>query len=273
MIEIGMSPVLFTIGPLTIRWYGLMMALGVIVAVTVIAREAKRKGMDPDAFYSMAVYVLVAGLIGARAGHVIDRLDYYLANPDHIFAIQEGGLAIYGGLIAGLIAGLAYARIRHMPIGKTADVCALGLILGQAVGRLGCVVNGDAWGAPTNLPWGVVYTNPEALIPPHLLGVSTHPYAIYEIIWDLMVFAGLLFMRTRVATSGALFLTYALAYAVGRFFLTMVREEGSVLLGMQQAQVISVLTIVIVVPLLVVVLMREANAGRPSDQSESVPRT
>src|SRR3990172_9381043 len=157
MITINIDPVLLQAGPFTVRWYGLMIALALLTGIAVAAREARRKGIAEDEIYSFALWAVIAGVIGARALHVIDKFDYYRQHPEAMFAFQEGGLAIYGVILFGVLAAALYAWRRGIPVGRPADVGAPALIVGQAIGRLGCIVNCDAYGAPTNLPWALVY--------------------------------------------------------------------------------------------------------------------
>lgn len=153
--------------------------------------------------------------------------------------MHEGGLSIYGGVIGALAAGALYARRARLPLWSVLDAAAPGLILGQAVGRLGCIINGDAQGAPVDLPWSFIYVHPDSLAPE--LGVPGHPYPLYEIIWDLIGFAILWRLRGRVRTPGVLFLIYAAYYSAGRFVLSFVRLELVVWGGLQQAQVIALI--------------------------------
>ena len=244
MIEIGMDPTLVHVGGFSIRWYGLMIAVAVGVGVYISLQEAKRKGVVEDDVYTAAFWAVLAGIVGARLFHVVDQLNYYLLNPTAIIAFQQGGLAIYGAVVGGAVAVAGYALVRRMSLGRLMDVAAPGLILAQAIGRLGCIINGDAWGGPSYLPWAFIYTHRDAAIPPGLLNVPTHPAPAYEIIWDLIVFGALWKLRPRVLPDGTLFLVYAVMYSFGRFFLSFLREEDYVFLGLRQAQLIAVLAVV-----------------------------
>jgi phosphatidylglycerol---prolipoprotein diacylglyceryl transferase len=252
-IIIDIDPVLFWIGPLALTWHGLFSALAIVVGFTLTLPEARRRGLDEDKIYTLGLWAVFSALVGARLAHVVDHWGYYAANPLSILAFTSGGLSIYGGLLGGFIAGGLYAWRARVPIRQVADAAAPALILAQAVGRIGCAINGDVHGAPANLPWAFAYVHPGALAPE--LGVPGHPYPIYEIIWNLIIFGLLWRMRHRVqATPGVLFLVYAIFYALGRIFLSVVREEAVVLAGLQQAQVIGVGLLLLAVPALLFLL-------------------
>ncbi len=247
-LVIAIDPVIVRLGPLAVRWYGLMIALAIALGVSLALREARRKGLDEEKAYATALWGVVGAIVGARLFHVVDRLDFYLQNPTLILAVQQGGLAIWGGIIGGLAGGLLYARLSRLPLLPALDAAAPGLLLGQTVGRLGCIINGDAAGGPSTLPWSFVYVHPDALAPE--LGQPTHPYPVYEMLWNALVLGLLWRLRLRPQADGLVFLTYLSLYALGRFFLTFVRQEQVVLLGLQQAQVISLVVFLVATPLL-----------------------
>ena len=226
LIEIDIDPVILRLGPLALRWYSLMIMIGVMAGVWLSARFAEKRGISADDVYSAAFWIVGGGILGARLAHVIDRWDYYAAEPAKILAIYEGGLAIWGGMVAGGIGGWFYTRRYNVPFWRFADSVAHGALFGQAIGRVGCIVNGDVAGKPTN-GWGFVYTNPNALLPrPEYFNTPTHPYPLYEMGLDLLLF-GLLFLVWRhVKLDGAVFLAYCVGYSMIRFFLTYTREEA-----------------------------------------------
>jgi len=184
-IVIDIDPMIAHLGPLKISWYSLFFVLATVAGVWLAVREARRKGLDADRVQSLAVWAVIGGLVGARLFHVADRWELYADHPLRILNIWEGGLAVYGCLIGGVLTGLAYAVRHGLPVWRLGDAAAPGMILGQAVGRLACIPNGDAYGAPTSLPWAFIYTNPMSMVPRELLGVPVHPYAAYELLFDL----------------------------------------------------------------------------------------
>lgn len=240
-IVITIDPAIVHLGPLALRWYGLAVLAGLLAGFWLAGREAQRKRLPEGLIADLAVWVIPGGLLGARLLHVIDRWPSYLANPAAALALTEGGLAIQGALLGGLLAGAVALRRRGLRVGPVVDAAAPGLLLGQAIGRIGCLVTGDAVGAPTTLPWGVVYTNPAALVPQ--LGVAYQPAFAYEALWDLAVLALLWRLRTRLRPDGAAFALYLMLYGAGKFLVSFARVEVVWLGGLQQAQVVAALLV------------------------------
>jgi phosphatidylglycerol:prolipoprotein diacylglycerol transferase len=180
---------------------------------------------------------VLGGIAGARLAHVVDKLEYYSADPMAALAFWQGGLAIWGALIGGVSAALLVCRRQRLSFLRLADLTAPGLLVALSIGRLGSIVNGDATGAPSESPLALVYTNAQALTPQ--LGVPTHPYAAYEILWNLATLAALLPLGRQFRQSGLAFCSYTMLYATGRFYLSGLRQEHVWLYGLQQAQVIA----------------------------------
>ena len=239
-ITISLDPVIFHVGHLAVRWYSLEIMAAIIVAARFVVREFRRKGLDDSNFGNIAIWAIVSGILGARVFHILDRIGYYLDRPGQILNFQSGGLAIYGAVIGGFIGVAIATRIYNVPLLPTIDAIAPGLVLAQAIGRFGCIVNGDAWGAPTDSPFAFVYTNPNAFIPNRLLGVPTHPYPIYDMGLNVAIFGLLLWLRKRPLPNGFLFAVFVTLYAIGRFFISFVREERIWFWGLQEAQVIAI---------------------------------
>ncbi len=257
-ITIDIDPVITVLGPITLRWYGLMMSVAILAGVTFALREAKRRGIEEDDVIYIALWAIPAAFVGARLFHVIDAWQYYATYPLQIFAFQEGGLAIYGGLVAGLAAGAWAARRKGLLSWRMLDIAAPGIILGQAIGRVGCFINGDHQGPPTNLPWATSYVNPASLAPDSL---PRHPAQVYELLYDLAIFALLMALRGRLKRDGVAFTIYAALYSFGRFWISALREDAPFLLGLKEAQVASVAAFLLAVPLMVFLLRRGAAAG------------
>ena len=245
MFQIGIDPILFSVGPLQMSWHGVASAVGVLVAIFLLGRELQRRGLEQVDLTELILWALPAGVVGARLAHVIDLWSFYSAHPINILAINEGGLSIYGGIIGALIGGIAYFKVRRLPLWAILDAVVPAALVGQSIGRIGCLINGDAWGAPTNLPWGVVYTNPADSLPHSLLGVATHPYPAYEIIWNMAILGVLWRVSKSRLPEGTIFCLYAVGYSLGRIILSGVRQETIVVWQLQQAQIIGIAGLVV----------------------------
>ena len=241
-----MHPVLIQIGPLVIRWYGVMIALACFAGMWLALKEAKRKGIGREKIEGFFFYALIGAIIGARLYYVaFSCLENFWSNPLTLFAVWEGGLAIHGGILGGLLVALIYARKREIPFWKLADTVAPSLILGQTVGRIGCFLNGDAHGHPTKLPWGMIYS-PESPAGRMFPGQPLHPTQLYEMFFNWMIFLFLWKWRKRFKVDGHLFLLYVMMYSAIRIFIEHFRADKLVLLGkLSAAQSIGIIGIII----------------------------
>lgn len=228
-----MNPVAFEIFGIAVRWYGILISLGMLLGIFIAYFEAKRLGYNPDDIIDLALWAIPAALIGARLYYVIFQWEYYKGNILKILNTREGGLAIHGGIIGGVLAGYLFTRIKKMPFWKTADIVAPSIALGQAIGRWGNFINGEAHGGPTNLPWGIIVD-----------GVKVHPTFLYESLWDFGLFIFLILYRKKKKFDGEVFLLYGIIYSAGRFWIEGLRTDSLMFLGMRVAQLISILIIV-----------------------------
>ena len=243
MLTVNLDPVLAHLGPVMLSWYGLAVAAAIGAGIWLTLRDADRKGLPTDGVADLALWVVLGGVVGARLLHVVDRWDSYATAPLRILAIQNGGLAIQGAILGGVLTGALLAWRRGIPVRRLSDAAAPGMVLGQAIGRLGCLVTGDALGPATGGGWGIVYRNPGAMAPE--LGVAYQPTFLYELVWDLAIFALLWTVRRRVRADGALFALYLGLYAAGKFALTFLRTESVWLWGLQEAQLLALAGIAI----------------------------
>ena len=246
MIEIGINPIAFTIGAISVRWYGIMVALAVLTLVLWALNEARRGArLSYDTVINIALVGIPSGIIFARLLHVIDNWEYFIQHPGQI--IGGDGLTVYGAVLGAALGIWIYSRIKKLSFGYATDVLAPGVILAQAIGRVGCTLNGCCYGIETHLPWAVVYTHPESFAP---IGVAVHPTQIYEIIYNLVVFAILVKLRGRFKPDGSLFLIYLSLYSLWRIGIGFLRDGTPFLFGLHEAQVIALIVLAITIPLL-----------------------
>lgn len=231
-----MYPILLKIGHFELHSYGVIVAVSFLAALWVAGREAKRKGIDPALVQDFAFYAFLGGLVGARLYFIAfsDPL-HYLRNPWEILAVWRGGIGIIGALAAGSVVALWYCRRKGIPFLRLADVIAPALPLGQTLGELACLATGDSYGARTDLPWAIVYTDPRALAP---LNVPLHPIEFYEMGAYFLVFLLVWMTRKRFKVEGFAMLTYLAGYGVARFVVEFFRGNPAILAwGVPAAQV------------------------------------
>ncbi|HLF28970.1 MAG TPA: prolipoprotein diacylglyceryl transferase [Anaerolineae bacterium] len=255
MITISIDPVIFSIGHIMIRWYSIIVTFAIGVGVWIAWREAKRKGLTEKHFNDILIWAIAAGLIGARLFHVIDHWPHeYAANPIRALYIWEGGLAIWGAVVGGFLAVAVFAWRRKLPLGRLLDIAAPGVVLGQALGRVACVITGDAMGKPTTGPFGFAYTNPGAMVPQ--LGVYYTPMPVFEMIANLGIFALLWQLRKRNWPDGLLFLVYLSLYSVERFLLAFTSSYEIIAFGLTQSQIVALISLAVALPLIARMLAR-----------------
>jgi len=246
MITISIDPVAFTIGPIEVRWYGIMVALAILTVVMWTAWQVKKgANVSYDTVFTAALVGIPSGVVLSRLLHVIDGWEYYSQNPGEI--VGGGGLTAYGAVLGATLGIWIYSRFSRFQFGYFADVVAPGIILAQAIGRIGCTLNGCCYGLETLLPWSIVYTHPDSLCP---LGVAVHPTQVYEIIWNLLVFGVLFKLRGRLKPDGSLFLIYLSLYSAYRLGTDFLRDGTPFIFGLHQAQVIAIIVLAIAIPFL-----------------------
>ena len=240
-----MDPILVQFGPIVIRYYGLMYLLAAVVGGWLIGLEVRRKGiaLSDDDRWNLVMLCLLAGILGGRVYYVVFNWSYYGSHPAEIPAVWHGGLAIHGGLIGGVLAGAWFVRRRNLSFLPLADMAAPSVILGQAFGRFGNFMNGDAHGTPTSLPWGIVFP-PDSIAGREFGPVPLHPVMLYELGLNLLIFALLWRLRRRETADGFIFFLYLILYSADRFIVSFFRADDLYLGPFRAPHVVSVLLIV-----------------------------
>ena len=259
VIKIGIDPQIAKIGGLEIAWHGVFTAVGVICGVGVAAFFGRKAGFGEDAIYNTALALVIGGIIGARTLFVLENLDQFKDDPLDVFAINAGGISIYGALIGGTLGGLGYAAWRRLPrITAMADVAAMGGIIGMAVGRIGDIINGEHFAKTTDWPIGVLYTNPNSPSYPRFTAVTPqlaqHPAVAYELVGDLLIFVVLFVLYRVLKRDGMVFWAWVFLYGAMRFGIRFLRDDNIVFAGLRLAQLIA-LGAMIIAPLGVAYLL------------------
>lgn len=254
MITIAIDPIIFSLGHFHLRWYGVIVVTAMVIGIWLAMKEASRKGFVQDEIYNHILWVIFAGVAGARIFHVIDHWpDEFAANPIRALYFWEGGLAIWGGIIGGLVATFILARQKGWKLSRLLDAFAPGVVLAQAIGRVACIITGDAMGKPTSGPFGIAYSNPNAMVP---LGIYYTPTPVFEILMNLSIFILLWNLRKKTFPDGTLTLIYMALYSFVRFFIAFTSSYQVIGWGLNQAQWISIVVFLVCVPLLAAVYIR-----------------
>lgn len=263
------DPIFLQLGPLTVRWYGLMIVTGAMLAAYVATLEARRRDEDSNHVWDMLVWCLILGIIGARLYHVLSSPVggnrgfhyYFVENPfttltifevaipfPTAFLIWEGGIGIFGALVGGLLAVIIYTRRHRLNLWRWLDILAPGMLLAQAIGRWGNYFNQELYGPPTTLPWGITITNVNQRIPPfddltiYPLTTTFHPLFLYESLWNLTGFILLMWLGRKYAdkwVDGDIFSLYLIWYPLGRTLIESLRPDAWTLSGIPTAQIVS----------------------------------
>jgi phosphatidylglycerol:prolipoprotein diacylglycerol transferase len=236
--------VAFELGPITFRWYGLLITAALLLGITLAQQLAQQRGLDPDKIGDLAIWLVLGALPGARLYYVAFEWERYADRPLDALAIWQGGIAIHGAILGGAIAALLFARRHQLSFWQLADVVAPALVLGQAIGRWGNFFNSEAFGRPTDLPWRLYI--PPAQRPPGLADVTDyHPTFLYESLWNLGVFVLVLWLfgwglrHSGRLRPGTVFLVYFAAYSLGRLWIEGLRLDSLMLGPLKIAQVVS----------------------------------
>ena len=234
-----MHPILFKIGPITIYTYGVLIATAFFLGLALAARQARVEGEDPQKIMDLSFYILISAIAGSRLLYIVVEYKEYISNPLRIFKVWEGGLVFYGGFIMAMAVVIIYVKKNEMSLWKVGDILAPSVAIGQGVGRLGCFFAGCCYGRETDVPWAVIFKNPNTLAP---MDVHLHPTQLYDSANGFIIFAILLILRKFKKFDGQLFWTYTLLYAVGRFIVEIFRgdERGFVTASLSTSQFIAI---------------------------------
>ena len=246
-IEIPFDPNISGGSSFALSWHGFLSFVAVAVAVWFVARASRKEpGVDSDMVYNTAIWAIVGGILGARIVHVADHWDIYGNDLTQVFAVWEGGIGLWGGILGGWLGGITYAFIVKYPVGKLMDMTAAPLLLAQTIGRIGDIINGEHISRVTDLPWAWYFTDPTS---PAQAGnlrehgdalAETHPAVVYEMIWNIVGLFILYKLRRRFKPDGSLFMFYLGYYALGRFMVQFIRLDKVYFANLQEAHLIAI---------------------------------
>lgn len=274
-----MNPIAIRVGPVAVHWYGILIVAGALAGAFVAAREAKRRGWDPDHIWNGLFLTLVLGIVGARLYHVLTpspssglSIEYFLKHPEAMLATWQGGLGIYGGIAGGVLGFYIYTRSAHLDFLRWVDLAIIGLPLGQAIGRWGNFVNQELYGAPSNLPWAI-YIDPAHRYAGFEAYERFHPTFLYECVWDLLVFGALLYLAHRYGErllKGEILTIYLILYPLGRILMEFVRLDSASVGAVSIAQLVSAACMVVAALVLIYrrLVLRESPGSWDSERTQ-----
>ena len=267
MVEIDIGPNIIAGlfgASIIFSWHGFFSFVAVLIAVLLVGRWAHLSGrtdINADIVYSVAIWCIIGGIIGARIVHVIDHWEsIYSQKPLLSFAIWQGGIGMWGGILGGFVGGAIYAAWNKYPVGAIADLAAPVMLFVQSIGRLGDIVNGEHCAKSLDSIFGFVWTHPDSLAKvfcnngfsiPGGETFSAHPVIVYQIFWNLLALFVVWNLRHRIKPDGMLFAVYLSLYSVGRFAVSLFREDRIWMWGLQEAHFIALLILIICLPLLI----------------------
>ena len=250
-IDLNISRAAFSIFGFDIYTYGILIALGMGLAFFYAVREADRVGLKQDDLLNMFIIAIPAAIVCARIYYVVFSWDAYKGDPLSVFDIRGGGLAIYGGIIGAVLTIFIYCRARKINIGMVLDILAVGLLIGQAVGRWGNFVNGEAFGGETSLPWAMTVVTDGVTV-----AKSVHPTFFYESLWNAVGIVLLLLRRRKTVFRGELFCYYLFWSGVGRTMIEGLRADSLYLGGVRVSQLLSAVLAIAAVAIIAVMRRR-----------------
>jgi phosphatidylglycerol:prolipoprotein diacylglycerol transferase len=229
MLPLLLDPIAFTLGPLTVHWYGITLGLAALAGLLIAIQEGKRFGLSADFFLDLMLYGVPSSIIAARIYYVAFKWDYYQDHPGEIIQIWNGGIAIYGALLGALLCGFFYIRAKGYDFWRIVDICAPSLLIGQMIGRWGNFINQEAYGGPVEKSFlSDTLHIPSFIVDQMLIGDKYHhPTFFYESMWSLLGLVILFIIRRqKFLRAGELFFTYFIWYSIGRFFIEGLRTDS-----------------------------------------------
>ncbi len=296
------DPILFQAGPFVVRWYGLLIVGGALLAAYITAIEAKRKKEDPEHAWNILIWCLILGILGARLYHVLSTpsgasrgFNYYFFEQPFteltVFGVAvpfptalmiwEGGIGIFGAILGGILAIVIYTRRYQLNPWRWLDNAAPGMLLAQAIGRWGNFFNQELYGPPTDLPWGITITNVNQRIPPYNdltaypLDTTFHPVFLYESLWNVIGFVLLMWVGRKYASKlfdGDITSLYLVWYPVGRILVEMLRPDAWIISGIPTAQIVSIILILVGLGLMYYRRQRPELATNPETHPAVQPK-
>ncbi|MDW0111032.1 prolipoprotein diacylglyceryl transferase [Sporosarcina aquimarina] len=249
---LAIDPVAFSFGTFEVRWYGILIATGIVLAFLLVQKEMVKQNMHPDLLTDMLIWAVPISIISARIYYVIFSWDFYKDHPSEIIKIWEGGIAIHGALIGAIITAVIFTKKRGVSFWKVADITAPGLLIGQIIGRWGNFMNQEAHGGPVSQAFLDNTIIPDWIMNQMTIeGITYHPTFLYESLWNLVGLAIILLLRRVNLKRGEIFFFYITWYSIGRFFIEGMRTDSLYGGGLRAAQVVSIIGVLIGLGLLI----------------------
>lgn len=267
----AIDPIAFKLGPITVAWYGLIIAIAMLLAISLIVKEAEKRDLTEEFIIDMAFWAIPLGIVGARFYYVLFELDVYLKDPIRMFYIWEGGLAIYGGILAGLLVIYYRSKKENIPSLLLLDVLVPYVLLGQAIGRWGNFVNQEAYGGEVTRQFLEKLMLPNFIIEQmQIQGSYHHPTFLYESLWSLLGVAVILFIRNKdkFLLRGEATAAYMIWYGAGRFFIEGMRTDSLYIGPLRVSQIVSLLLVAIGIGF--IVYQRKVKYPKPPYYTEGL---
>jgi len=274
---LAIDPIAFSIGSLDVRWYGILIASGIVLAYFVGQREAVKRGLPEDFLADMLIWAIPISILFARIYYVSMKWEYYGANPEKIIQIWNGGIAIHGALIGAVLTAYIYCKKKGFSFLKVADILAPSLLIGQIIGRWGNFMNQEAFGGPVSREFLENLMIPNWIIEQMYvqeLGTYVHPTFLYESLWNVVGLIILLSLRKVNLHRGEIFFSYMIWYSIGRFYIEGMRTDSLYLIGeLRSAQVVSILAIILGIVFIVYRRMKVRPVVHYLDEEKTVNNT